>query len=422
MILAIDSNDGNTLDDLNKPLGQKPVKEVSKEPKKQVLSLSAIATILGISAIGFIAYDRFFSNPNGPNLQTENNTNQHTTPNVDLRATLDGNSLELKTDKPLNEHLGKTQKIETVEPTGTMIASKPKTISEQSPSGTFRKNLRDLPKFKPQKPINAHLPDTTISQNSVYGILPKLGKNGQKAMDIYARAPETSGNFGVARVVIIVASMGISQSSTQQAISQLSPNFTFAFAPYGNSLNRWMQASRKKGHELLLQVPMEPFGYPQNNPGKQTLRTGVSAAKNIDNLHWSMGRITNYVGVMNYLGGKISNDAASLKPIFTEISDRGLLFVDDGSSTTSVTQEVAEQSLLPFVKGHIRIDKIRTKREIAKNLEKLVSEAKRTGLAIGIANAFPETIKLLAQFAEKAPGAGIELTPVSAIVSDPTKK
>lgn len=422
--MAIDSNDGNTLDDLNKPLGQKPIKNASKEPKKQVLSLSVVATILGIFAIGFVAFDRFYPsaiNKEKQNLNTEN-SNHNTTPTVDLRATLDEKNSAKKTNNsqnaPSTSTSASTSKIETVEPTGTMVAPKPKQTS-QDPANQA---LKQLPKFKSQKPINAHLPDTSISQNSEYGILPKLGKNGERAMEIYAREPETSGNFGVARVVIIVASMGISQSSTQQAISQLSPNFTFAFAPYGNSLNRWMQASRKKGHELLLQVPMEPFGYPQINPGKQTLRTGVSTATNIDNLHWSMGRITNYVGLMNYLGGKISNDTASLMPIFSEISDRGLLFVDDGSSSTSVTEDVAEQSLLPFVKGHIRIDKIRTKREIAKNLEKLAAQAKRTGLAIGIANAFPETIKLLVQFARKAPKAGIELTPVSAIVTDPKKK
>lgn len=412
-MFVIDSNDGYTLDDLNKPLGQKPV----KAPKRPALPLSAIVIALGIFAVGFVVLDRFFpddqSISNPQIIASNSKVNPSTSPNVDLRTTLDEKDLAAKSKQPSKETTSTSPKIEVVRPTGSMVAPKPKNIEKAE--------LKKLPKFKPQKLASAHLPDSTISQNSVYGILPKRGANGQRPMDIYAREPETSGNFGVARVVIIVASMGISQSSTQQAISDLPANVTFAFAPYGNSLNRWMQASRKKGHELLLQVPMEPYGYPQNNPGKQTLRTGVSSDVNIDNLHWSMGRITNYVGLMNYLGGKITNDAASLRPIFREISDRGLLYVDDGSSTASVAKDIAEQALLPFAQGHIRIDKIRTKREIAKNLEKLASEAKRTGLAIGIANAFPETIKLLAQFAKKAPGAGIEITPISAIVTDTQK-
>lgn len=415
MVFVIDSNDGNTLDDLNKPLGQKAVKDKNKEPKKQVLSLSIIAITFGVFAVGFVTFDRFFST--AKTLSSSQKT-ANTSQNIDLRTTLDKKDFAANDDKSLRNKSSSPAKIEVLQPTGSMVAPKPRTNIKEN----VRTEPKKLPQFKPQKLSIAHIPDSNISQNTSNGILPMRGEDGQRAMDIYAREPETSGNFGVARVVIIVASMGISQSSTQQAISELPPSITFAFAPYGNSLNRWMQASRKKGHELLLQVPMEPFGYPQNNPGKQTLRTGVSSAQNIANLHWSMSRITNYVGLMNYLGGKISNDATSLKPIFREISDRGLLYIDDGSSTTSVTQEIAAQELLPFAKGHIRIDKIRTKREIAKNLERLAAEAKRTGLAIGIANAFPETIKLLAQFAKKAPKAGIEITPVSAIVTDPQKK
>lgn len=406
-----DSIDGRILDDLNKPLGQNTANSGEKKPKKPNLSLSVIAVILGLFAVGFIAYDRLYPrNDTAP--QLANNSNIDLAKNIPLRNTLTEKELAASNANS-NKNIAQTNnssKIEVVKPTGSMVAPKP------------RAKPRKLPLLKSQTARFSRLPDPEISQDSANGILPKRGSNGQRAMDIYAREPETSGNFGVARVVIIVAAMGISQSSTQQAISSLPPNVTFAFAPYGNSLNRWMQAARKKGHELLLQVPMEPHGYPQNNPGTQTLRTGVSADKNIANLHWSMGRITNYVGIMNYLGGKFSNDATALTPVFREISDRGLLYVDDGSVSASVTEQLAAQTLLPYAKGHIRIDKIRTKRDIAKNLEKLANEAKRTGLAIGIANAFPETIKLIAQFAKKAPKAGIEITPVSAIVSDPQKK
>jgi len=219
----------------------------------------------------------------------------------------------------------------------------------------------------------------------------------------------------------VIGGLGISQSSTQAAVQKLPPSVTLAFAPYGNSLKRWMQDARKKGHELLLQLPMEPIDYPQNNPGPHTLKADADLQENIANLHWAMSRFTNYVGVMNYLGNKLLAQPASLSPIFSEISERGLLFLEDGTVKNSLAQGVAVKELVPYAKGNILLDNIRSRSAIADKLRKLAEEAKRTGLAIGVGNAFPDTIDLVSQFARQAKQNGIEITPVSSIVKDPQK-
>ena len=154
--------------------------------------------------------------------------------------------------------------------------------------------------------------------------------------------------------MLIIGGMGISQTGSQQALKQLPPSVTLAFAPYGNSLLRWMQEARRKGHELLLQVPMEPFG--GDTPGPHTLSTAQDAATNLADLHWSMSRITNYVGIVNFLGGKFVTEPAAMKPVFEDIARRGLLFVDDGSIRNSIAGEVAKSALLPFARAAVQID------------------------------------------------------------------
>ena len=41
--------------------------------------------------------------------------------------------------------------------------------------------------------------------------------------------------------------------------------------PYGIDIDRWVARARGENHEVLLQVGMEPFDYPDNDPGPQTL-------------------------------------------------------------------------------------------------------------------------------------------------------
>ncbi|PCI05982.1 MAG: hypothetical protein COB78_05275 [Hyphomicrobiales bacterium] len=387
-----------SFDDLDAPLGQKPEKSTGFRPVLVSVAFLAIATIGG---------GAYFFTSDKPQVEKPTVTENKNTLIAKVEA-----SATLLNDNGAGAESGPGELTE-IEPEGK--------ITEHVAAPTKRPSNRELAKIR-QKLTLAHIPDKELSEQGATGIIPKRSPDGLRAMDVYSRPPLTEGNFGIARVVLIVGGMGISQTGTQQAIKQLPGEVTFAFAPYGNSLGRWMQAARKSGHELLLQIPMEPFGYPQNNPGIHTLRTGVSLDENFASLHWSMSRLTNYVGVMNYLGGKLMGDDKALRPIFDEIAERGLLFVEDGSINNSSGEETAKQSLLPYTKAHILIDRVNTRAEIAKQLNLLAKEAKRTGLAIGVANAFPESIKMIAQFVRKAKELKLEITPVSAIVSNPGEK
>lgn len=278
-----------------------------------------------------------------------------------------------------------------------------------------------VPVFRRQEAGLAHLPDPELIERVTVGAIPQRSSSGLRPMDAYSRPPATEGNFGVARVAIIVGGLGISQTSTKQAIDNLPPEVTLAYAPYGNSLGRWMQTARRKGHEILLQVPMEPFDFPRNNPGPHTLTGDAKAATNIANLHWAMSRITNYVGVVNFLGGSFLGDEAAMKPVFDEISRRGLLLIDDGSTRNSRSDIIASRAGLPFATAQVQIDALRERRAIAERLDELAAIAKRTGLAIGVASAFPDSVAAIAQFARNASQLGIEMTPVSAVVDDPER-
>jgi len=161
---------------------------------------------------------------------------------------------------------------------------------------------------------------------------------------------------------------------------------------------------------------MEPIGYPQINPGKYTLVSSVSPAENIESLHWSMGRMTNYVGMMNYLGAKINTDAEALRLPLEEIAKRGLLYLDDGSAYSSRAKFVAKQVSLPFAQGNIIIDDGRTVRNIDENLAKLEKLARRNGRAIGIASAFPLSVRQITAWIKKARKRGIEIVPISSLV------
>ncbi|WP_367717285.1 divergent polysaccharide deacetylase family protein [Nitratireductor sp. GISD-1A_MAKvit] len=280
--------------------------------------------------------------------------------------------------------------------------------------------IRD-PSALGQHPRLAHLPDRGLIEESENGPLPVRGVGGRRPFDVYARA--WSGTRG-ARIAVIIGGMGLSQTTTQHAIEALRPEITLAFAPAGNSLGRWMQTARKAGHEVILQVPMEPFGYPSENPGRNTLTVAASPAQNLTRLRWALSRITNYTGVMNYMGARFTAESDSMRSIMEELGRRGLMYVDDGTSARSVAQDLALQEGVPFAASDALIDPTGNNRRpdrnrIRKKLDELERIARARGYAIGTGSAFDETIETVAEWAGEVTARGIELVPISAVAADP---
>jgi uncharacterized protein len=262
----------------------------------------------------------------------------------------------------------------------------------------------------------AHIPDPDLVEKTDDGQLPKRAQDGRRPFDVYARP--WSGTRG-ARVAIVIGGMGVSQTSTQTAIDKLPPEITLGFAPQGNSLSRWAQAARKKGHEILLQLPMEPFDYPRVDPGRGTLIVDAAADANLKVLHESMGRLTNYAGVMNYLGARFTSEPAALEPVLKEIGARGLYFLDDGTSARSQTDALSGANRAPFAAGDIVIDQTQDKAAILKSLDQLEATARAKGSAIGIGTGFDVTVDAVTEWAKQAQKRGIEIVGVASLARDP---
>jgi uncharacterized protein len=266
-----------------------------------------------------------------------------------------------------------------------------------------------------QDPRMAGQPNPDLLEQTDAGKLPTVAPDGLRPMDQYARP--WSGARGT-RIAIVVGGLGLSQTGSQKAVQQLPAGVTLAFAASGNSLQRWMQEARRKGHEILLQIPLEPFDYPANDPGPNTLLTASTPKQNLERLHGAMAQLTNYTGIMNYQGARYLSDEKALQPILQDVAKRGLLFLDDGTSSLSKTEAVSDSTNAPHAFADLVLDGQLQTQSILRKLDDLERIADRQGTAIGVAAAFDESIEAIRQWSEEATQRGIEIVGVSAIVRD----
>jgi polysaccharide deacetylase 2 family uncharacterized protein YibQ len=265
----------------------------------------------------------------------------------------------------------------------------------------------------------AAAPDPRLIEKTRHGNVPRIGADGARPAEVYARPmpalPPAKANLP--RIAIVVGGLGISANGTSEAIVKLPQEVTLAFAPYGTDLERVAGRARSSGHELLLQVPMEPFDYPDNDPGPQTLLTTMTGDQNVDRLQWFLARFPGFIGVATYMGARFTSSESALSPVMREVTRRGLIYLDDGSSQRSVTRELAGGIGTSFARADVVLDAVAAPIEIDNALMRLEKLASDQGSAVGFASALPVSIDRIARWAREVENRGYVLVPLSAVIA-----
>ncbi|MSP66958.1 MAG: divergent polysaccharide deacetylase family protein [Alphaproteobacteria bacterium] len=216
-------------------------------------------------------------------------------------------------------------------------------------------------------------------------------------------------------IVVVMTSLGLAANATRSAI-ELPGEITLAFVPYARRLDEWVALARAAGHEVLVDMPMEPQNFPAQDPGPQALLTSLSAGENIGRLEWALGRAVGFVGVVNHMGSKFTESPNHLTPVLESLRDRGLIFLDSRSSTASVAARVATAVTVPRVINDRFIDNEASRDAIDEQLATLEAVARRSEVAVGMARPYPVTIERLSAWLKTLPAKGFAVAPITAVL------
>jgi hypothetical protein len=237
------------------------------------------------------------------------------------------------------------------------------------------------------------------------GPLPIIGADGRTPAQAYARPAMADGK---PRVALVIGGLGLNAKATREAIANLPPEVTLSFVPYADGLQGWIDMARAAGHEVLLEAPMEPKDYPDNDPGPYTLLADGAPQETTQRLEWLLSRASGYFGVTNYLGSKFVQSPTAMNVFETDLRQRGLAFIDDGSAAKvggGVPRASADRIIDDQLDGAA----------IEAQLTALETQAQRSGQAMGSGFAYPITLAEAQRWAAGLGARGIQLAPASAL-------
>lgn len=257
--------------------------------------------------------------------------------------------------------------------------------------------------------------DANLIEGTASGLLPKIGPDGLMPLRAYAR--EFGREETRPRVALILGGIGLSQALSELAIDTLPPTVALAFNPYAARPDPLIERARRRGFETLLAIPMEPAGFPMNDPGNRALLTGLSWTENAQRLDWLMARFPGHVGAVGALGAMRGERFAALAEPFSRLqialADRGLLYFDPRPGAGDPQRAWGRVA-------DVVVDDPATRGEIDARLAQLERVARARGAALGyLGEVTPVALERIAVWAAGIEMRSVVLAPVTAVMRRP---
>jgi polysaccharide deacetylase 2 family uncharacterized protein YibQ len=395
-----------TADDLSTPLGQDQPRR-KRRLRLPFTAMQALAVMLGLFLVGFAGFAIFNKDPLGGEPMTRLAIREPKA--TEEKPAASGHDQDGKQES--KHEVKEAPKQAGEQKTVTMIDGSTGTRRDVVIGAGDAADKGEAAGASAAPPVMAGI-DPKLLEKSRYGMIP-MAAGDLKPFNVYAADADRAKAAKMPVIAIVIGGLGVGAAKTTDAIMKLPPAVTLAFTPYGSDPGKLAERARAQRHEIFLQIPMEPYDFPDNDPGPQTLLTSLSTDQNMDRLYWHLSRMQGYAGITNFMGTRFVATDAAMQPIIREAARRGLGFFDDGSSPRSVAPQAAASAAMPFGKGDIAIDAVPTPTEIDRALNKLEAAARERGTAIGTASALPVSIERIGAWARTLGDRGILLVPLT---------
>ena len=221
-------------------------------------------------------------------------------------------------------------------------------------------------------------------------------------------------------VSLIIGGLGTSYSQTISAIDGLPPEITLSFVPDAQS--RLLRYAREKGHEVLIEVPMEASIQGRARPHRDMLMANLDGDQNVLRLKSILRGKSEIFGVITDKGDKFASNLDAGGPMLEHLKERNLAFYQHSALQNANFEESAGTKGAAFAKAELNIDTEQRVSAINEQLFMLETAAREKGAALGTGFSFPVTVDTIARWSYELREKGIVLAPASAYAAEMAKK
>jgi uncharacterized protein len=214
------------------------------------------------------------------------------------------------------------------------------------------------------------------------------------------------------RVAVIVDDLG-GRRDVFDPLRDIRRPLTVAVLP-GLPLSEWTaREAAAAGMEVILDLPMEPYRFPEVDPGPGALLMAMSPQEMQTQIAAHLASVPGAVGVTNHMGSRMTEDRTHMRTVMEVLAGRRLFLVDGLSSNLSLAYDEAKSLGVRAGRRQVIVDHKGGEAGDRVRWDEVASWAERRGEVIVIAHGHPLTARLLREYVPRWEARGIRLVPVS---------
>ncbi len=217
------------------------------------------------------------------------------------------------------------------------------------------------------------------------------------------------------RIALIIDDIGHDLSMVNKIIGMNIP-VTLSILPYCPYSIDAANKAKKDGLEVILHLPMEPYEYPEKDPGEGALFTWMSKGEILDVLEENIEAVPYIVGANNHMGSRFMENEDKLKIIFNELKKRNLFFVDSYTTNNSMGRRVAKNTGIRYAPRNVFIDNNNRYRDTLEILNNLIKNRDQWQALILIGHPYENTVRAIMKITPLLKSEGIGIVPLSTLV------
>jgi hypothetical protein len=217
---------------------------------------------------------------------------------------------------------------------------------------------------------------------------------------------------GAPRVAVIVDDLG-SRRDVFDVLREIRRPLTVAVMPARPLSATIARDAARAGMEVLLDLPMEPYRYPELDPGPGALLMSMPPAEIQTVVGAHLEAVAPAVGVMNRMGSRLTEDRARMRALLEVLAARRLFLVDAYTSSQSVAFDEARDAGVRAARRQILVDHTRGEVGDRARWDEVAGWAERRGQVIVVAHGHLLTVRLLKEYVPRWEARGLRLVPVS---------
>jgi uncharacterized protein len=226
-------------------------------------------------------------------------------------------------------------------------------------------------------------------------------------------APEPSPlTPGAPRIAVIVDDLG-ARRDVLDGLREIRRPLTVAVLP-GLPLSAAIaRDAARSGMEVLLGLPMEPYRFPELDPGPGALLMSMAPGEIRQVVGGHLETVAPAVGVMNRMGSRLTEDRPRMRAVLEVLAARRLFLVDAYTSSQSVAFDEAREAGVRAARRQILVDPGRGEAGERIRWDEVAGWAERRGEVVVVAHGHPLTVRLLKEYVPRWEARGLRLVPAS---------